>query len=99
MSRTSPDADGQQTEWCVHYKRVGKRWADRKYYHREWTARRYATRLAEHTDRYGFVEIQSRPVGEGGPWSVSTYLRIYVAPIKPIDWDEAWAKRERNKRT
>jgi hypothetical protein len=28
MSPISPDADGQQTEWCVHYKRVGKRGTD-----------------------------------------------------------------------
>ena len=62
MSRMSPDADGQQTEWSVHYKRVGKRWTDRKYYYREWTARRYANRIAEHPDKYAFVDLQRRRV-------------------------------------
>ena len=93
MSPISPDADGQQTEWCVHYKRVGKRWADRKYYHREWTAQRYAARLAKHVGRYGFVEIQSRPVGR---WR--TVERIYAAPIEAIDSGEARAQWERKKK-
>jgi hypothetical protein len=92
MSRMSPDVDGQQTEWCVHYKRVGKRWADRRYYHREWTARRYAARIAEQPDKYAFVDLQSRPVGR---WR--TVERIYQGPIKPIDWDEAWAQWEGKK--
>jgi hypothetical protein len=92
MNPISPDADGQQTEWCVHYKRVGKRWADRKYYHREWTARRYAARLVALVDRYDFVEIQSRPVGR---WR--TVDRVYQGPIEPIDWDETWAQWERKR--
>jgi hypothetical protein len=64
------------------------------YYHRELTARRYAARLVALVDRYGFVEILSRPVGR---WQ--TVNRVYQGPIEPIDWDEAWGQWERRKRS
>ena len=75
MSRMSPDADGQQTERCVQYRYQGNRWAERRYFHRERTARRYANRIVEHPTSTRSSIYRAVPLDGGEPLSVSTRVR------------------------
>ena len=81
--KTTTETNGQQEEWCVRFKLQKKRWLERRYYRQEWAARRYADRLLEHAEKYQWILIEQRPVGD---WHTTD--RIHIAPI---DWDAFWS--------